>query len=478
MNRAIINILICFCILIGLPKITKGQIWPTDLWTDVVNTQPEGYVTDFEGNVHIYTAEGLAWLSVLSNGLHGQDAEEFENRTVYLEENIDLTGHAWTPIATYIWNGVYEDNHYFKGVFDGKQHLINNMILSKDFDISYVGLFGNIISGEIRNVVIDNCRLDFYYETTGYSRCGLLAYMLDESSKANNCYVHCLDFRTNTGGLFVEVLSGSSVTNCMVHYDFKYETDYGCGICDINQGVIMNCASIIDTLQWPYWYEASGIASINDASIKNCYSFWGELVAFPFYSPIAPRNGVAAYNEDGVVENCYYNRMPQVWQFDDSPGYGGTFQDVSEFDMENNDWLLMNPITIGSTTTNDLVEVLNLWIDNQPNSEDYLHWCADTTGFNHGLPIFANYDLTSVEDQCENVNIVVFPNPTMDIVHITGDNISKVNLYDMVGNTIIDFKKVGQSKITLDIKELNDGIYMIRIENIKGNSIIQKIIKQ
>ena len=163
----------------------QSKDWPSDLWTDVVNAQPEGYVTDFEGNVHIYTAEGLAWLSVLSNGLHGQDAEEFENRTVYLEENIDLTGHAWTPIATYIWNGVYEDNHYFKGVFDGKQHLINNMILSKDFDISYVGLFGNIISGEIRNVVIDNCRLDFYYETAGYGRCGLLACMLDESSKAN-----------------------------------------------------------------------------------------------------------------------------------------------------------------------------------------------------------------------------------------------------------------------------------------------------
>ena len=170
--------------------------------------------------------------------------------------------------------------------------------------------------------------------------------------------------------------------------------------------------------------------------------------------------------------------MPQVWQFDDSPGYGGMFQDVSEFDIENDDWQLMNPIAIGGATTNDLVEVLNLWIDSQPNSNDYLHWCADTTGFNHGLPIFANYDLTSVEDQCENVNIVVFPNPTTDIVHITGDNISKVNLYDMVGNTIIDFKKVGQSKITLDIKELNDGIYMIRIENIKGNSIIQKIIKQ
>ena len=448
----------------GVKMQGQNRDWPTDLWTDMVTEQPEGYVVDAFGNVHIYSAEGLAWLSVLSNGLHAQDADEFENRTVFLEESIDLEGHAWTPIATYIWNGVYEDNHYFKGVFDGKQHLINNMILLKDFDISYVGLFGNIISGEIRNVVIDNCRLDFYYETTGYSRCGLLAYMLDESSKANDCYVHCLDFRTNTGGLFVEILSGSSVTNCMVHYNFKYETDYGCGICDINQGVIMNCASIIDTLQWPYWYETSGIASINDASIKNCYSFWGELVAFPFYSPIAPRNGVAAYNEDGVVENCYYNRMPQVWQFDDSPGYGGMFQDVSEFDMENNDWLLMNPITIGSTTTNDLVEVLNLWIDNQPNSEDYLHWCADTSGFNHGLPIFANYDLTNIKEQPESIAVEVYPNPGQKTLNIcTTLQNAFVEVYDVNGRMVYR-------------QEITENVTPINVEGWSSGSYVWKVV--
>lgn len=97
----------------------------------------------------------------------------------------------------------------------------------------------------------------------------------------------------------------------------------------------------------------------------------------------------------------------------------------------------MNPIIIGGTTTNDLVEVLNLWIDSQPNSDDYLHWCADTTGFNHGLPIFADYDLTSIEEQCENVNAIAYPNPGNKILNIrNGLQNACVEVYDMTGKLI------------------------------------------
>jgi hypothetical protein len=97
----------------------------------------------------------------------------------------------------------------------------------------------------------------------------------------------------------------------------------------------------------------------------------------------------------------------------------------------------MNPIIIGGTTTNNLVEVLNLWIDSQPNSDDYLHWCADTTGFNHGLPIFADYDLTSIEEQCENVNAIAYPNPGNKILNIrTSLPNAHIEIYDLTGKLI------------------------------------------
>lgn len=65
----------------------------------MVTEQPEGYVVDESGNIHIYTAEALAWLSVLSNGLHGNEVEDFEGVTITLEKDIDLSGAKWSPIG-------------------------------------------------------------------------------------------------------------------------------------------------------------------------------------------------------------------------------------------------------------------------------------------------------------------------------------------------------------------------------------------
>ena len=464
---------------IGVPsRLNPSRELPDQCWTDLVTEQPEGYVVDANGDVHLHSAEALAWLSVVSNGLNGQEADDFDGKTVYLEENVDLTGYAWIPIATHIWTNACEDNRFFKGVFDGKQHRIDNIILSKGFDISYVGLFGNVVNGEIRNVVLAHCWLDFYYETTGFHKCGLLAYMLKDGAVARNCYVHCLDFKTNSGGMFVKIFPNSSVINCMVRYDFKYEANNGCGICDINQGAIINCASVVDTLRWPYSSEPSGIASVNDGTIRNCYSFWGDLEDFPFYAPIAPRNGVAAYNDGGNIENCFYNRMPQEWQFDEAPGYDGTFQNVSAYESEHGEWQLMNPIFMGNISTNNLVEALNLWIDSLPNSEDYLRWRADTTGFNHGLPIFADYDLTNTaEDQLDDMTVTIYPNPATDFVNIAGDDISSASLYDIRGIAIPAKKWKGQTCIKIDMKGLDTGIYLIKVETINGICIMKRIVK-
>ena len=45
MNKVIL-LITCFCVVVGLPMVTRGQTWSSDLWTDVVTEQPEGYVVD------------------------------------------------------------------------------------------------------------------------------------------------------------------------------------------------------------------------------------------------------------------------------------------------------------------------------------------------------------------------------------------------------------------------------------------------
>ena len=64
---------------------------PIEFWTDIVTEQPEGYVEDMNGDVHIYTAEALAWLSVVSNGLNGQEIDDFEGKTINLETDVNMS---------------------------------------------------------------------------------------------------------------------------------------------------------------------------------------------------------------------------------------------------------------------------------------------------------------------------------------------------------------------------------------------------
>ncbi|MBR3700094.1 MAG: T9SS type A sorting domain-containing protein [Bacteroidales bacterium] len=358
----------------------KHQVLPEQLWTDIVTEQPEGYVVDANGDVHIYSAEAMAWVSVLSNGLHGQEIDNFGGKTVYLEEDIDLAGYAWTTIATFFEEG--HDIHYFEGVFEGGNHKINNLVLCDGFKIAHSGLFGNLLHGEIRNFSIENCIVD-------HLPCAL-AYDLGENSLARNVTVHCASLRSNEGTMFNTIRTNSVVENCFVHYDYMESLFFSTGYCHYNYGRILNSASIIDTLVWSY-SGCSGLVYENWGEIKNCYSYWGELEGVPFYGGLVPRRGIAFANF-GIIENCYYNKMPDGFGFDDGPG-DGQYGDVSSFfryDLYYN-WILANPIHVcdpNLTWQFDLVDALNYWIECQDDSGDFRRWYVDPSGSNNKLPLF------------------------------------------------------------------------------------------
>ena len=92
---------------------------PEYYWTDLVTSQPEGYVVDGNGDVLITTAEGMAWLISTVNGLNGQDANDYEDVVIRLENDIDISGNVWTSIGT--------ENNPFKGIFDGQGFDINGI---------------------------------------------------------------------------------------------------------------------------------------------------------------------------------------------------------------------------------------------------------------------------------------------------------------------------------------------------------------
>lgn len=95
----------------------------------------------------ISTAEGLKWFRDKVN-----NATKIEDTQICAEltEDIDLNGEAWTPIG--IGDAFYARTPSYSGTFDGKGHTIKN--LSIDSSAHYVGLFGYVYGGTIRNLTV------------------------------------------------------------------------------------------------------------------------------------------------------------------------------------------------------------------------------------------------------------------------------------------------------------------------------------
>jgi PKD repeat protein len=69
--------------------------------------------------------------------------------------------------------------------------------------------------------------------------------------------------------------------------------------------------------------------------------------------------------------------------------------------------------------------------------------------------------------------IILYPNPTSGIIRINVDNIKRIQVYDPSGRYIDDFLP----QPTINLSHLDDGVYIISIEDSKGNISSETVIK-
>ena len=209
MKRRILSIFCVLALCLTLLPVTALADEPTGNWTDNLTEQPSGYTVDGSGNVTISSAEGLAWLAVLVNGLDGHSATDFSGKTVKLEANIDLSGHNWTPIG---------GSKYFKGTFDGGNHTISNLTI--DTDTNYVGLFGATSGATLKNVTLDNPQVQNSAAETSNTG-ALVGYMVGNGT-VEYCAVTNGSVSSDgqyVGGLIGNILGGT------VEYCYNLETE-------------------------------------------------------------------------------------------------------------------------------------------------------------------------------------------------------------------------------------------------------------
>ncbi len=369
---------------------TQHVIIDLPYWTDVVTSEPAGYVEDNEGNVTISTTEGLAWLAVLVNGLHGYERSFFEGKTVKLTADIDLAGYRWNPIGDRLW---------FSGKFDGQGHSISNIYVNDAF--SSKGLFGRVRYGSLLNVnllggfvgsifsqaegedrafpssaigglvgfaercpLITNCHssVDVYGNRSIGSLCGSVeAY--DDNCIISNCSASgSVTGVQACGGLIGEGYGNAEIRNCYASGDIN--TISG----DIHSTIVNGMGGLIGEFSYCTVNNCYSTGTVN--ADRNTSRWIGNVIGTPYNEPHIHY----LYGQDNVNEGLDLLGYPC-----EDMSYATLFQ----HDGTTNK--LLTPVSIGETSYSDLLDALNAWVENQ-NNPDLKMWVLDN---NTGYPVFA-----------------------------------------------------------------------------------------
>ena len=120
---------------------------------------------------YISTAKQLAGVAYLSNSQNNT----FSDKSIILQNDIDLSKHYWKPIKT------------FSGVLDGKGHTIDYIMAKADKENESVSFLSLLDRGKIQNLTIgENCNIQI--ENTGiFPPTTSFVFSMREQSVIDNC---------------------------------------------------------------------------------------------------------------------------------------------------------------------------------------------------------------------------------------------------------------------------------------------------
>ena len=87
---------------------------------------------------------------------------------------------------------------------------------------------------------------------------------------------------------------------------------------------------------------------------------------------------------------------------------------------------------------------------------------------------------TSLDDDIAEhyaANIMVYPNPTTGIINVSGENITAIEVVNIMGQTMLK-KNCDGDEANVDISSFTPGIYFVKVGMNDGNEFSEKIIKE
>ena len=93
------------------------------------------------------------------------------------------------------------------------------------------------------------------------------------------------------------------------------------------------------------------------------------------------------------------------------------------------------------------------------------------------IELVGNFEGTGVDEAAEQ-RVSVSPNPTKNTVNIECENMKGVAVYTIDGRMAKTYDGLNANAFTLDMSDVPQGIYILRVETREGTVINRKIIKE
>lgn len=445
------------------------------------------FVTTYNGDVHIYNENGLAWFISVVNGLNGQQARPFRFNRVFIHRKdaqntpYDMKDYRWFPVGSSQYGfrgrliGVSESVDDTARLTSGNRVAIQNIIVDEP-DRPNVGFFGYLDTAKVSSIelkgvfvrggqyvgalagVSEYTRYDNVGVTTSdegenttsilstrYASGGFVGKSDHDNIANSNSWAKYVGDAVYSGGITGEG-TVDTVSNNVVRNDSRMSGVYVGGLVGKSTGEEVRPAGLFSLRRKSAGtpsrimnnyvrMESSGNANrvgglvgyADNTVIENNYVY-GQVVGS------AADGGVAADLDNNAEADKNYYASGDAKQAVGSTSGNATLTDVASFEGSGNHVLIDHNVY----GINNLTRVLNKWVREQ-NAQGgrYNTWRSDLLATNHGYPIFGEPDIIPVQDTqtihgCEEVVI-----NGVSYTHDSSFTVQFIDSVEMVDSTLV-----------------------------------------
>ena len=246
------------------------------------------------------------------------------------------------------------------------------------------------------------------------------------------------------------------------------------GILGVSNGYVMRILNVYNIATVGARLGVGGIVgelSLSQDRVINAYST-GELI-HEIDNYVCPRGAIVGYSStNDQFSSCYWLASDEYG----SNGQGPELENSSAFGPTTSPsaWQLETPMH----NTDDLLTALNLGAEQIETEFPVLgsisRWREDAEMSNGGFPLFGSQWPNGINESDSNAYVCIYPNPTSNLVHIEGIEVSEVQVYNALGQLV----KTIQSSNEIPVADLPQGVYLLRIVDDEGKVYTNKITIQ